>query len=247
MTQTADDKGIDLTDNDDDDGPIEPLGPRLYGIPLILDRIETCLPKTWISTDVVDIMIQKYRKENPGVFYIVFPILIEGAIVQNYYSQKVSDRLQLQRYFSKIYELFGSPDTELLECILYPHWESDHYTMIVVWLKENKVTSVDGFGNCNLPVCQKLLNYTIEQLNRYRQKNRQLKVAEFYRNIEAHPSMPRQPNNYDCGFYVLKAAECIVRREPITFTHDIIATLRVEVYEMLLKAYHDYTPEICNK
>ena len=66
MTQTADDKGIDLTDNDDDDGPINPLGPRLYGIPLIKDRIDTCGPGEWISTDVVDIMIKKLKAEYLG-------------------------------------------------------------------------------------------------------------------------------------------------------------------------------------
>ena len=246
MTQTADDKGIDLTDNDDDDGPIIPIGPRYYGIPLVKDRIDTCGPGQWISTDVVDIMIKKLKAEYLGDHYIVFPISIENIIVDSYDSKKTSDKINIQRHFSSTYEMFGSPDTDLLEAILYPHYESGHFTMIVVWLKEKKVTSVDGYGNCNTPLCKKLLCFTIEQFNRYRGKNKQLKYTDYSRNIEAHPAMPRQPNNYDCGFYVLKACECIMRREPIMFTHDIIATLRVEVYEMLLKAYHDYTPEICN-
>ena len=76
-----------------------------------------------------------------------------------------------------------------------------------------------------------------------REKNKQLKYTDYSRNIEAHPNMPLQPNMFDCCFYVLKAMEFIMKREIVSFTQDIIATLRVEVYDMLLKAYHDYKPD----
>ena len=93
MTQTADDKGIDLTDNDDDDGSIIPIGPRYYGIPLVKDRIDTCGPGQWISTDVVDIMIKKLKAEYLGDHYIVFPISIENIIVTSYESKKTTDKI----------------------------------------------------------------------------------------------------------------------------------------------------------
>ncbi len=50
--------------------------------------------------------------------------------------------------------------------------------------------------------------------------------------------MPTQSNNYDCGFYVIKAAECIMRGENFSFTDDVIATLRKNVHEMVSKAFY---------
>ena len=214
---------------------------ELFGVPFDKKVAASTLPGQWIFGDVIDIMLAKYSRDHPMSNVMHFsslgPIILRDCISN-------PDDPHLLCQFDKVYKRCGCPDINTLEAVLYPHHEKSHYTMVVVWVKQRKVTYCDSLvgsksKNYNQPLCETLLNFTIHQLNRFCPKDKKLERVAFPRTTPFHPFMPIQPNGFDCGFYVIKAAECIMKKDNISFSQDVINDLRVEVHNMMESALND--------
>ena len=220
--------------------------PYLFGIEVKLSSVETTKPGEWISTEVIDICLEKNRLEicaenTAKSRCIVFGTGVDPIVFRDYKANlRLDPKVQkhLNNVFDKGYQKIGSPNVDDIDAVMYPHFDSGHYTLTVVWVKDRKVTYCDSFGGFKPDVCEKILKFTVDQLNRFCNKNKSIKFHEFLKRIYLHPNMPTQSNNYDCGFYVIKTAECIMRGENISFTDDVIATLRKNVHEMVSKAFY---------
>ena len=215
---------------------------ELFGVPFDKKVAASTLPGQWIIGDVIDIMLAKYSRDNPMSNVIHFSSLAGPIILRD--NPKSPDDSQLRNLFDKRYDSFGRPNINCLEAVLYPHHQNSHYTMVVVWVKERRVTYCDSWvGNKTKSsiqlICEIFLNYTIHQLNRFCPKDKKFERVAFPRTTPFHPFMPIQPNGFDCGFYVIKVAECIMKKENISFSQDVINDLRVEVHNMMESALND--------
>ena len=79
----------------------------------------------------------------------------------------------------------------------------------------------DSMGGYNMPALSAILSYLRNE--HLKKKGTVLDVKHFAKEVA---ECPRQTNNNDCGVFILKVAEFIARKSPLSFVQENISYFR---------------------
>jgi len=144
-----------------------------------------------------------------------------------FYSQ-----LSVQRYsYARVHNWTNEIDVFELERLLFPIHvkKKNHWCLAVINLKAQRFEYYDSLGYSN--------TQCLPRLRRWLQDESQDKHERAYSLAEWTDFQQKeksQRNNYDCGVFTARAAECVARDVPLDFTQEDISSLRILMSVQLL-------------
>jgi sentrin-specific protease 1 len=102
-------------------------------------------------------------------------------------------------------------------------WRRSHWTLVAADFSAGTLTYYDSFGSYNKTVLADIRSY-IEQLYEHRRPSSPLPEMNFQKG-----NTPRQMNGYDCGAFVCRFSETLLKGEdlnPSSFSQDDMGNYR---------------------
>lgn len=110
--------------------------------------------------------------------------------------------------------------------------ENWHWTLAVIYPYDKCVVYYDSMGGENYKALELLRDYFAKEYQTRKRNTLDVKHWALY----SAPDAPKQRNNFDCGVFMIKYAQCISNGETMDFTQDDMHDFRSEIVLSILDA-----------
>ncbi|NXS58068.1 SENP2 protease, partial [Brachypteracias leptosomus] len=100
--------------------------------------------------------------------------------------------------------------------ILVPIHLRVHWALVAIDMRKKTIKYYDSLGGNGDEICKTLWQYLQEESREKR--NVELVISEWTLHSMKPQEIPQQSNSSDCGVFICRYADCIIRDLPITFT-----------------------------
>lgn len=202
-------------------GPDEEVLVRL-AVPITRGDLKTLQGTEWLNDEIINGYMDLINRRD----------LISHGQRRTIYAFSCFFYTQLstrQRYsYQRVRNWTTEIDVFELERLIFPiHVRKNHWCLAVINLKTQRFEYYDSLGSSNDHQC-------LSRLRRWLQDESQDKRQLQFSLTDHQPKEKSQRNNYDCGVFTARAAECVARDVPFDFTQEDISALRILMSIQLL-------------
>ncbi|KFQ69894.1 Sentrin-specific protease 2, partial [Phaethon lepturus] len=185
------------------------------------EDIHTLKNLRWLNDEVINfymtLLVERNKKEGyPAVH----------AFSTFFYPKLISGGYKAVKRWTRAVDLFKH------DLILVPIHLRVHWALVVIDVRKKTIKYFDSMGQKGDKICETLFQYLQEESREKR--NLELTLLEWtLHSMESH-EIPQQLNGSDCGVFMCKYADFILRDKPITFTQNHMPYFRKKmVWEII--------------
>ncbi|NXW62567.1 SENP2 protease, partial [Eurystomus gularis] len=203
------------------EGRPEEIMSRAFKLEITREDIHTLNNLCWLNDEIINfylsLLVDRNKREGyPAVH----------AFSTFFYPKLLAGGYSAVRRWTRGVDVFRQ------DFILVPVHLRVHWALVVIDVRKKSIRYYDSLGGKGDKICETVFRYLQEESREKR--NVELAISEWtLHSLDSH-EIPQQANGSDCGVFLCKYADTIIRDLPITFTAENMPYFRRKmVWEIL--------------